>query len=492
MGSAAPRIRTLFRFAILAATVTALGVAALLLSADNPAEFTRSMCNNGGIDPLEDVDDSPNSESDPETAGESKPEELSTDPALRWAEVDPGASKMFDLKSVGDGRVVARTWEDGGKVIITSNGTDWTELPIPPGLEPRHVSFAGGCWLLSGTDPLLIHPDLELFWFDCPGGGRPEGAFFEQSRTDEEIPTQSDSVCRIPPREYLATRIPPGETIAERVFSSNDGGATWNELDFDITAAKMQAPPCVDHLLAYWYPELGEPTLATAKLLEQGWPSCSMASSGVESLLSTGEHIVVIERFYRDVLEAFDSSTRVFTSNASTVELVTEYEGDDIGAVSTAGGFLVEVNDAVIASPDGREWTETSLGAEEENLLFFAGVVADEIIWSAHDLEGVGSAVKKYRYGADPSTIATLRGLRVIELAVGPAGLVAKANRPDEEWVGWSADGIDWEWTTVRDAFGPIGECCDTSVQLAVGHDFVLAYLSVSGEPERLFIARVP
>ena len=56
-----------------------------------------------------------------------------------------------------------------------------------------------------------------------------------------------------------------------------------------------------------------------------------------------------------------------------------------------------------------------------------------------------------------------------------------------DTWVGWSADGVDWEWQAADDIFGtPFS----SAVNLAVGSDFLLAY--VRDPPERWFIAKVP
>ena len=83
---------------------------------------------------------------------------------------------------------------------------------------------------------------------------------------------------------------------------------------------------------------------------------------------------------------------------------------------------------------------------------------------------------------------------------------VLGADGPQETWVGWSADGAEWEWQTAAAAFGteaaPSRVGADagggmiiggppTSFRFAVGGDFVLAYVSVSGEPSRWFIARI-
>ncbi len=84
----------------------------------------------------------------------------------------------------------------------------------------------------------------------------------------------------------------------------------------------------------------------------------------------------------------------------------------------------------------------------------------------------------------------------------------AIADRIPEGWVGWSADGAEWGWATVEDAFG-IGDASTTAAAtFAVGSDFVVALVTavptVAGAADasqssfdwpqapRWFIARVP
>jgi len=78
-----------------------------------------------------------------------------------------------------------------------------------------------------------------------------------------------------------------------------------------------------------------------------------------------------------------------------------------------------------------------------------------------------------------------------------------------EMWIGWSADGTNWGWQTVAEAFG-LGDA-EATATVAVGEDFVIASVQVldvlgsdssdsgsdgmatwSSGTSRWFIARVP
>ena len=57
--------------------------------------------------------------------------------------------------------------------------------------------------------------------------------------------------------------------------------------------------------------------------------------------------------------------------------------------------------------------------------------------------------------------------------------------------IGWSADGTEWEWQTLQEAFGLPESTEDdnsfTEVQVAVGQDFVLAKVQTFEFPEAVF-----
>ena len=79
-----------------------------------------------------------------EPSRDAAPEELAADPILQWRELDPGIGRVVGLRSAGGGRVLGRIWHDeGGRVVVTSDGVHWRDLPIPEGLEPRYVNLSG-------------------------------------------------------------------------------------------------------------------------------------------------------------------------------------------------------------------------------------------------------------------------------------------------------------------------------------------------------------
>ena len=121
-------------------------------------------------------------------AGSPTPEDLSTGPVLEWTEMDPGFHDLFGFESAGDGRVIADAWPEGvepvlwGETVVTEDGTHWETLPLPDGLIPEELDIAGDRWLVTGR----------YRNFDAPEGR------------------------------------------LNRVFFSDDEGATWTELEFEV------------------------------------------------------------------------------------------------------------------------------------------------------------------------------------------------------------------------------------------------------------------
>ena len=536
-------------------------------------------------------------------------EVLAADPVLQWTEFDPvpqgtdfdpDTERLSGLQSSEDGRILVRTWHDeGGRVVVTSDGINWTELPLPEEIEPRHVAASGDRWLLAGT-----WPSADRFWADT-----------------------SDDEQRIRLQESFAQRIHPGRAFAQRVFFSDDEGLTWTELDLEVPELATQGPPCVDPAVVYWYPEFGKPNLLTARELleDETWPQCSVEYSGVQLLSSWAGRIAIVVTRQRGT-DMEEVENRLFLSDGSDVELAAEWDQQWIhDAVGSGGGLVLDLDKVLLASSDGRLWNEVpadpSIGT-----IRLGGSGADGMIWGTarasrgsggltigrgeerttyevRRLEYEGSAVVSLGPGKATTPVTVLKGLDIDrDLAVGPAGfavtstpffadirtvfdytMVGRASTmggrddpdrvgrvvkdgfelrlneprfgmtlwdlsqdeavyvlgpevvetggvppdgvrelgrgesytlvfedPDtgldlvtftmwdllkmfgmddvhETWVGWSADGIDWEWQRAVDAFG-----IDAEVRLAVGDDFVLAYMTAGVEPPRWFIASVP
>ena len=66
---------------------------------------------------------------------------------------------MYSVETVGDGRVLARAFTDTGTIImISENGTDWTQAAVPHGISPDFIDVSGDRWLIAGHDATGFGP----------------------------------------------------------------------------------------------------------------------------------------------------------------------------------------------------------------------------------------------------------------------------------------------------------------------------------------------
>ncbi len=465
------------------------------------------------------------------------PQDLSTGPVLQWTEVDPGFSDLFGFESAGDGRIIAYAWPEdveqvphGERVVVTANGTDWEELPLPEGLIPAEIDIAGDRWLVVGRYRNFEAPESRL----------------------------------------------------NRVFFSDDGGTTWTELEFEIPPDPTLVSPYLQEnlwvtpalvsgermvLVLQGYTTVdAQSLLADAGLMPEGkevlrWRDGAPGTVvfdlhdpfevdpespdfETQHLELTFEQLGMTEDEWIVLNGPHDDLARIFSSDGSSVELVARYTGGILMGAATADGFALTLLDGpketILTSPDGLAWTE---GQPFEYGYSPRTITADGTIWRTVS-EPLGSfSVQRAGYVETPTTVATFDGLHPTgTLAAGPAGVAVTAfgslggqleagtifglpewRDPDRTdplpdaplWVGWSASGADWGWQRLPDAF-EITEG-EPWAELAVGRDFVIArvetivvptpeetasmredpseyeeYLAMEAPPPRWFIARVP
>ena len=442
------------------------------------------------------------------------PGDLSTGPVLEWAEVDPGFVDLIPLQSTGDGRVIALVWPKGQEqvlhsewMVVTDNGTDWEELPLPAGLIPEQIDVTGDRWLVVGR-----YRD-----FDAPEGR------------------------------------------LNRVFFSDNRGSTWTELEFEIPADPALASPYLEE--HRWV----GPALVSGErmvLVLQGYTSVYAQSLLAErGLLPEGKEVLrwqdggpgTVVFDLRDPFETDPDSpdfatqhlevtfdqlgltdyewakltdpqdvVRILYSYGSAVEFVGRYTGNVLKGSATLDGFVLTLldgsNETILTSPDGLVWTEEPSFEYGHSPRV---VAAGGMIWRSVPEPRGSLEIQRAGFGEAPETAATFDGLHPRGVpAVGPAGVAITAfpslggqleegaigglpvwRDPDRAgerpgvplWFGWSADGTEWGWQTLPDALG-ISEG-EPSARLAVGRDFVIARVETYGgstaPPLRWFIARV-
>lgn len=474
----------------------------------------------------------PAAESDePEVAPADTPEGVSTGPALTWSEFDPDEAfgpdwdEFIRIESVGDGRVLLSTLRPGDNpVMVTENGVDWAEVPMPAdSFLPRHFDVAGSRWLVSG---LILNREEPV-----------------------EIPTV-------------------------QVFFSDDQGATWTELDFsadapDGLAGSVAAMAAGERMVvAAWFPA---PTDA-AETQDQPFrpPNAVLLRLGI--FFSDGGPAELVAEYpswdatgyaasdgFYLTLFGEERNIRLFSPDGRSWSESSADLGDFQGtAFSTGTSGVIWTNDPsygqlrverfpgvfgpapVATLPNGISWISSlSVGAagvaavaqpgrpigsltvpelpelriekdgyelrynEPEGGITLWDLSQDAAVY-IFDLDDfdeenpLPEGVREVEVGdnddnfddllvfEDPDTGDDLVAFSREELFLGimsafddPAtDLAARLKRPGPV-VGWSADGTSWAWQTFADAFGLTGlteeENALTGVNVAVGGDYVIA-----------------
>ncbi len=372
------------------------------------------------------------------------PQITSTGPVLEWTEIDPGFDNLFKLESVGDGRVIARAWNDGDggffgqRVVVSANGTDWTEVPMPENLFPEQVNVSADRWVVTGRLPDVDRADIgpdRVFFSDDRGATWTEVAI--------DIPAEASS-----PYAGLSLRassvLVSGERIVVSLLTSPsfDGQALLTDLGL--------LPPGKKVIFSLPTPDGVSFTLIDA---DAPYPYSDLTSTAFSltavygALVFTDEHDLAYDELdltYDEVGLTFDEmfdlanpfdvlQTRFYVSDGASGEVAASFDGLISSGAATGDGFtLMAVDDSggtVLSSPDGLAWSEgPSLGPD-----FFAGTVAaDGTTWTVTSGAGPSFAVQRATPGQRLATVAALDGFSDLGLlVVGPAGLVLIATAQD-------------------------------------------------------------
>ena len=314
------------------------------------------------------------SEDEVATSATTAPEQLSTGPVLQWTEIDPGFDDLFMLESVGDGRVTARGWADGDeqglfgeRVVVSANGTDWTEVPVPEGLFPDQINVSSGRWVVTGRYPDVDPHDIGL-----------DRVFF----SDDQGATWTEMVVELPsdsasPYAAELWRASPVLVADERMVLALSGSSTINGQALLEDLGRLPAGKRVVFTLPT--PDGVSFTLIDADA-SNAYTSFTSTAFGLASIYGPLEAEEApaptydeLELTYGEVgfteaemLDLFSRRAglliRIFTSDGPTGEVVTSYDGFLVSGAATAEGFvLAVVNDlggTVLTSPDGLVWSE--------------------------------------------------------------------------------------------------------------------------------------
>ena len=371
------------------------------------------------------------------------PSELSTGPALRWSEIEPDFWELWGLQSLGDGRVLAYASHNEAQLpqidarevtAVTSDGINWTEVNLPSEIHAQHVAVSGDRWVVAGFNRL-------------------------------EPPDSGET--------FLAG-------VMGRVFVSNDGAATWTELDIHVPPDTAPTSPWIEHRSAVvsalasgddivvvvsvgadlnveglveaggllpegtsalgWsyyggYEDSVVVTLGDPAATEQANPAAFEDTDGGVDFLegetrrfSFDELGLTAEE--QDALHGETRSLMLLWSDGATVGSrveVTDFRDSLLGrGAATEDGFVIYLagpsQGVILSSPDGRTWVEHPY----DTFGLFDIVVHGGAVWTV-DADASGSSLKRADIGAIPESVASFEGVQVMQLHAGPGGLVADA-----------------------------------------------------------------
>lgn len=323
------------------------------------------------------------------------PANAPTGPVLEWTEFHPdlGESAISGtLEPLGDGRILVSAFSEGNngtapgiQFLVTENGVDWSEVPMPQGISPLSHDLSGDRWLVAGID--------------LTGESRPVAGEIAGS----------------------GSRVPP----VYRAFFSDDRGASWTELEFDFSSSSIQVP------FTYEYPPFFISVALTSgkhmvivlrgeeESASSGPDSGSGMSSGSEN--NTGGN----------------PKSWIFASDGGALEQVADYDGWIYGGIigwsfSTPAGFsLLYVEEGTeqapaqpsrLTSPNGRKWSES----ESAGSFTSTALGPDGSLWRTTWL-GAGYGLQQVdQEGALTTEVAFDNSIPFL-VAAGPSGVAVNA-----------------------------------------------------------------
>ena len=371
------------------------------------------------------------------------PEQLSTGPVLEWTEIDPGFDDVFELKPVGDGRVLARAWTDGEgpglfgqRIVVSANGTDWAEVPTPEGIFPEQVNISSDRWVVTGrsldsgwleeaVDRVFFSDDQGSTWtemaLELPSSSTSPYAV-EWGRVSsvlvsgEQVVLAVSGFTMIDGQTLLEDigRLPAGKTVV--LAAPIPDGVSFTLIDSDVENPYGSVRSTAWNLAAI-YSQLGEETLPELNF---------------EELVLTYDEVDFTEAERFDLFSPGSGPlTRILAGDATATEVVTGFEGVVLSGAATDEGFIVTAVDdgggRVLASRDGLVWSEDP---SSDPGSASGTIAADGTIWRVASENGGSFDIQRAHVGEMPATVATFDGFQYPgPLALGPAGLVLVAQR---------------------------------------------------------------
>lgn len=454
--------------------------------------------------------------SEPNDEAALNPEELSTGPVLNWTEFDPDEIfgpdfvDIHRIDSVGDGRVLASAFDLDGtsRAIVTENGTDWNEIPLPTDIAPFQINIAAPRWLVTGWDTTSPRSGSRAFYSDD------EGVTWTELVLDLGTPNLTPvNITAIAAEERMVLAVQAVPLFEDeddygidtdsgyvRIFFS-DGGPVELVAEYPGWGVTGYGSSEGFQLFLVGIDEDSQLTSPDGRQ----W-SKSSADLGRERVGGSPEGTVWVgnrvEGEYR--LERFDRP-ELAVAIPVDVGYITMLAAGPAGFAALTQPGMLGLNDSEIPelpefrfAQDGYElrYNEPEGGItlwdlSEETAVYVFGpesLMMDIPPEGVREEEGEGG-VPALLVFEDPETGEDIVAFDMAELGdaliesdrglSGPSSAILESTEQPEQWLGWSANETDWGWQTLSDTFNLPALGADEdgfiSVSLAVGRDFVIA-----------------
>ncbi|WP_419551281.1 hypothetical protein [Candidatus Poriferisodalis sp.] len=539
---------------------------------------------------------------------------LSPEPALQWTQIDPPVDQFYRTRmrddgtlwrtnlvsafmTAPDGLVFVRV-NDGGRrrLLVTSNGTDWEELALPPNVQPQHIGVSGNRWVIAGRalgdevgdenrfdlDRVVVSDDRGATWTEVPIDPQTPPLFRDKHIATVDLMVSGNRIVLM---SVVRPEMQVRDPFVEHGLAEPGDDVVFGGFREDTVMALVRSSDAEGN---YVHVELSLEDLDLADREKE--------------IIGRWEHIDANHLGY----------IRLYAGDQYGLEVASELNSGSAHGVATRDGFVVAVDRdepggwRYLASPDAREWGE--LYPASPNFGFpLSGIDANGEAWAVLSEVHFRNVLTKMRCGQAPTPVATLDGIQFSHVsgpgihagragfaavaepveefrllfgidpvnAVGsPFGTVAKGiyelrlgepmggitlwdsaenapvyvwadaysgktpsgvretgadqayqvtfEAPDTgedlvtftmedlsvvsgamrarhfhygdasrtKWMGWSNNGVDWNWQDAMDAFEL--ETQPVSVKIAVGRDFVIASVTPSEGDPMWFVAKIP
>ncbi|MCY4163634.1 MAG: hypothetical protein OXE93_05395 [bacterium] len=269
--------------------------------------------------------------------------EVSTGPVLSWTEIQPAATFGHDAQeanayqivgAVGNGEVLVRADTiNGTEYLVSSNGSDWTEVYMPGDIHfDRAWDLAGDRWLVAGFTSSIL-PDASI-----------NQAAYSDDRGASWTPLALGSGTS-QERVSIADAMVSGENmvVAVNVRSNTDIA--------DLIVARGLAP---DKESIQGPVSLQGNTVSFSLTLADEMNVEELSSSvDYESFVLTPAEQDLVDSGHKNLV-------RLYWSNGESFQQVAEYPANTVEGYGTSTGFellmLGDQESQKLLSADGRQW----------------------------------------------------------------------------------------------------------------------------------------